>query len=330
MVFLRARRCIPMRFRRRFCESAPWRIRVHYAALLIGLVLSAMRSAEVRAQPLRVTATAALAFGTTAPLKTKTIAPADAGAGVFSLQGTASSTVNVLVAMPDQLIGTSQWVRTTAWNATITTLAGTSATSLASGVEISVTLGTDGLATLRVGASIAPPMTVGSGTFSGTLTLVARSASEGFMSLTAQNAVSATIRQPLVLNAVPMEFGAVYVNTAKTLAPTDPNAMRLLIDGDLGASVDVVLESAPTTLARTGGGATLAIGTWRTQNGGAQCTGSATTPTVGATVSLSLSSSVGSFGRTSYCLGGTVTPSAIQMPGTYTGAVVISVRYTGA
>jgi hypothetical protein len=294
------------------------------------MVLAASRNAI--GQPLRVTATTPMDFGTLAPLFTRLVTPASAQAAVFSIQGQASSTINVLVVTPDQLVGSTQWVKTSLWNATVTTLFGTSpsAIPLVPGSELTITLGTDGLATLRVGATLAPPMTVGSGTFSSVVTVVARDATNGLMSLTAQNAVSAIIRQPLVLTAVPMQFGSVYVNTPKTLTPTDVNAFRMLVDGAIGTSVDVTLESVPASLARSGGGSTLAIGSWQVRSGGAACSGSLVTPTVGAAVMLDLNSPVGANGRSSYCLGATITPTALQTSGNYSGTVVISVRYTGA
>ena len=299
----------------------------------LGFAAACVSAVGAHAQPIRVTSTSPLDFGTMSPLVSKTVTPASASAAVFTVQGPASTTVYVLAVTPDQLTGTSQWVRPTSWVATTTTQFGTSpsAIPLVAGSELTVTLGTDGLATVRIGATLLPPMTVGSGTFSGVMTLVARSdVSSGLQSLTSQSTVTAIIRQPLVLTAVPMSFGNVFVSTPKTLAPTDANAFRMLVDGATGATIEVTLESVPATLARTGGGATLPIGTWQIRTGGASCTGGLVTPVVGVAQSLDLTSPVGSSGRTSYCLGATVTPSALQAAGNYTGTVVISVRYTGA
>jgi hypothetical protein len=299
-------------------------------ALLAAPVLS-VSSGVALAQPLRVTATSAMDFGTLSPLVVKTIAPSAGTAGVFTIQGPASATIAVLVVTPEQLLGTSQYVRTASWVATVTTQFGTSpsAVPLVMGSELSIALGTDGLAVLRIGATMTPPMTVGSGAFSGVMTVVARQASAGLMSLTAQTTVSATVRQPMILTAVPMDFGPVYVATPKTLAPTDVNAFKLLVDGALGATVEVTLESAPTVLSHSGG-STMTIGSWLARSGGASCSGSAATPIVGAPVSLDLTAVVGASGRTSYCLGATVSPTALQTPGNYTGTVLVSVRYTGA
>jgi hypothetical protein len=285
-----------------------------------------------RAQPLRITSTTAMDFQVLYPLLARVVTPASAQAAVFTVQGPASSTINVLVVTPDQLVGASQYVRPTSWVATVTTQFGTSSSAipLVAGSELSVTLGTDGLATIRIGATVTPPMSVGSGSFTGAITVVARESTAGLMSLTAQGAVSATIQQPLVLTSVPMQFGNVYVNVAKTLAPTDVAAFRMLVDGATGATIEVTLESTPTSLARTGGGSSLPIGAWLARSGGASCTGAAVTPTVGSPVSLVLNSPVGGSGRTSYCLGATVSPGALQASGNYTGTVVVSVRYTGA
>jgi hypothetical protein len=306
-----------------------------HAVLLVALLLvtAAIFGGRAGAQPIRVTSTTAMDFGTLSPLVTKIVTPASASSAIFTVQGPASTTVYVLAVTPDQLTGTTQWVRPTTWVATITTQFGTSpsAIPLVAGSELTVTLGTDGLATVRIGATLTPPMTVGSGTFTGVMTLVARSdVLTGLQSLTSQSVVTAIIRQPLVLTAVPMAFGNVFVNTAKTLAPNDANAFKMLIDGATGATIEVTLESVPASLARTGGGATLPIGSWQARSGGATCTSAAATPVVGVAVSLTLTAPVGTSGRTSYCLGATVTPSAVQTAGAYTGTVVISVRYTGA
>lgn len=308
------------------------RLRDACRVLTLFLVGVTCTAAALGAQALRVTSTSGLAFGTLSPLVMKTITPADPLAAVFTIQGPASSTIAVLVVTPDQLMGTGQFVTTSNWTATVTTQFGTSPSALAlvAGNELSVTLGTDGLATIRVGSSIRPPVTVGSGSFSGALTVVARQASAGLMSLTAQGSVTATVRQPLIFTAAPMEFGVVYVSTPKTLAPTDARSLRILIDGALGATVEVTLESVPTSLTRDGGGGTLPIGTWLSRAGGANCSGAQSTPTVGAPIALDLLAAAGSLGRTSFCLGGTVTPAALQAPGSYSGVVVVSVRYTGA
>jgi hypothetical protein len=284
------------------------------------------------AQSLRITSTSAMDFQTLSPLATRTITPASAQAAVFTIQGLPSTSINVLVVTPDRLIGSTQFVSTASWTATVTTQFGTSpsAIPLIAGAELAVTLGTDGLAVIRVGATIAPPMTVGSGTFSSVITLVARDGANGLMSLTSQASATAIIRQPLLLTAVPMAFGSVFVNTPKTLAPTNVNAFKMLVDGALGASIDVTLESVPTSLIRSGGSDALSIGTWRVQSGGASCTGAPVAPSVSVPISLDLNSPVGGNGRTSYCLGATVTPTALQAAGNYIGTVVVSVRYTGA
>lgn len=284
------------------------------------------------AQPLRVTATNALNFGTLSPALAGAITPASASAAIFTISGPASTTIQVLVVTPDQLIGTGQWVSTASWVATVTTQSIPSPTtqSLVAGSEIAVTLGTDGAATLRVGATVTPPITVGSGTFSAPITVVAREATNGYQSLTAQTTATAVIRVPLVLTTIPMAFGNVYAGTAKTLSSTDANALRTNVDGALGATIQVTLDALPTTLARDGGGATMAIGSWSAKTGALSCTSGAFTPVVGTPLSLDLLTAVGTYGRVSLCLGATVTPTALQTAGTYSGVVIMSVRYTGA
>jgi hypothetical protein len=299
---------------------------------LVLLALLCISGARALAQPLRITATAPLDFQTLSPNSTRTVGSTSGQAATFTIQGLANATIQILAVTPDRLIGPTQFVSTSGWTTTIITQFGVAqnAAPLVAGSEIGVTLGPDGLATMRIGGTIAPPMTVGSGTFAGVITLVARDPSNGLMSLTSQAAVSASIRQPLILTSVPMEFGPVFVNTPKTLSPSNVNAFRMLVDGAFGASVDVTLESVPTALTRIGFTDQLSIGTWRAQHGGATCTGSQITPTVGAAVALDLNAAIGGGGRTSYCLGATVSPTALQPSGNYTGTVVISVKYTGA
>lgn len=286
----------------------------------------------ILAQPLRITPTAPLDFQTLSPNAVRTVAAAGAQAAVFTIQGLANATIFILPVTPDRLMGSTQFVSTSGWNTTITTQFGTvqNAAPLVPGAEISVTLGPDGLATMRIGAAIAPAITIGGGTFAGVITLVARDPANGLMSLTSQAQVMATIRQPLVLTSLPMEFGPVFVNTPKTLAPTSVNAFRLLVDGATSSSVDITLESVPAFLTRVGGSEQMAIGTWRAQHSGATCSSAQISPSVGVPLSLDLNTPAGSSGRTSYCLGATVSPTALQAAGNYTGTVVISVRYTGA
>ena len=302
-------------------------------ALLLALLTSVVLAPRaVQAQPLRVTATNPLAFGTLSPLLAGSVAPASANAAIFSIQGPINTTIQVLVVTPDQLIGSQQYVSTASWVATVTTQSIVSPTTqpLVAGSEIAVALGSDGLATLRVGATVTPPMTVGSGTFVGSITVVAREPTGGYQSLTAQTTATAVIRQPLVMNVIPMAFGNVYVGTPKTLAPADANAIRTTIDGALGATIEVTLDVLPSTLARDGGGGTLAIGSWGGRTGGTGCTGIAFVATAASVLSLDLTTAVGTGGRIVLCLGATVSPTALQAPGTYSGNVVLSVRYTGA
>jgi hypothetical protein len=126
-----------------------------------------------------------------------------------------------------------------------------------------------------------------------------------------------------------MAFPAVYAGTPATIAPADARAMRVLLDGAASLSVDVTYDALPEALTLQGTGATLPIGNWRQQSG-ADCTGASSVALPGGILTLALTPVSGSIGRTSVCLGATVTPGAMQAAGIYTGTVTISVRYTGS
>lgn len=284
------------------------------------------------AQTLRLVPVQPLSFGQLAPRQARVIAPISVSAAVFTIQGPANATVIVTTTLPTLLANpTGGSLQIGSWTATVATGASgtpTNATPVNNG-DLAITLDAGGIGLLRIGASVQPTLATPSGTFTASIGLMAREPVSGRLSLTAQAPVMASVLQPITISAIPMYFPAVYTGTPATIAPDDVRALRLVLDGAAASSVDVTFESLPAALSNEAGSASLSIGTWR-QRTGADCSGAATAPLTGTTVSLPLAQAIGAGARTAICLGATVTPTAVQPGGLYTGTVTISVRYTGS
>lgn len=285
---------------------------------------------RLHAQSLRITKSADLAFGTVAPRQLRTVLPADAGAAVFTITGRAGAVLQATLTFPNQLVASTGLASVSSWTATTATGTGGAPVVVtpASGTPFSVTLGADGIATIRLGGTLQPPIATAGGSFSAAVTFVASDLTTGANSLTTQALVSATILAPLNVLATPLTFPRVYGGVPAVLEPAAATALRLIIDGPLNASVDVTFDALPSELSR-GDGPTVPVGSW-VHRTGAECTGAAVNTTSGQSVTLSLASPVGSSGRNTVCLGGTVMPAALQPGGMYTGTIAVTIRYTGA
>ena len=304
--------------------------------LLFGVAValtSAIASvAEAQAPTLRIVPTQPLTFGQVAPRQSRVIAPSAAGAAVFTVQGPANASLVLTVTLPTLLTSTSGTaLQIGSWTGTVATGASGTPTTVApvNNGDIALTLDASGVGVLRLGASVQPTLATASGNYADAIMVVAREPSSSRQSLTAQSTVTASVLQPITVTAIPMSFPAVYAGTPATIAPSDARAMRLLLDGATALSVDITYESLPSVLTLQGGGVTLPIGTWR-QRTGPDCSGSNSTALTGSTLTVALSPTTGSSGRTSLCLGATVSPTPTQAAGVYTGTVTISVRYTGS
>ena len=298
-------------------------------AVITSLTLSAP---PLIAQTLRIVPTQPLSFGQVAPRQSRVVAPGAAGAAVFTVQGPANASLVLTVTLPALLTGTSGGaLQIGGWAGTVATGANGTPTSTTpvNGGDISLTLDANGVGVLRLGATIQPTLATPSGSYADAIMVVAREPASSRQSLTAQSVVSASVLQPITITALPMAFPAVYAGTPATIAPADARAMRVLLDGAASLSVDVTYDALPEALTLQGTGATLPIGNWRQQSG-AECTGASSVALPGGTLTVTLSPTSGSSGRSSLCLGATVAPSPTQAAGIYTGTVTISVRYTGS
>ena len=151
------------------------------------------------------------------------------------------------------------------------------------------------------------------------------------MAQSATITVSATVQTPLTLTTQSaLDFTTVFPGVAKTVTAAggtnSATAGRVQVAGQAGAQVAVSFV-LPSTLAN--GALTLPISYGATAgcfNATATPTGcTAFDPSVGQTRTLDAGT-----GLLFVYLGGTVTPSATQGAGAYTGTVTLNVAYTGA
>ena len=124
-------------------------------------------------QPLTVTKSTDLAFGSVFPGLNKTVAVGDAGAASFSVSGQAGASVNLTFTAPATIanggstLPIASW--TGRWNTTNSAASGTDFTP--SGSATSATLSGSGAIYVFVGATAQPSSSQAAGSYSGTLTL---------------------------------------------------------------------------------------------------------------------------------------------------------------
>jgi hypothetical protein len=124
-------------------------------------------------QPLTVSKSNDLAFGSVFPGLNKTVGVTDAGAAAFSVSGQAGGSVNLTFSAPTTIASggntmpVASW--TGRWNTTNSAAAGTDFTPSASAT--SATLSGSGAIYVFVGATAQPAAAQTAGTYSGTLTL---------------------------------------------------------------------------------------------------------------------------------------------------------------
>ena len=129
-------------------------------------------SADVQ-QPLAVTKTNDLAFGSVFPGLNKTVAVTDAGAAAFTVLGQAGASVNLTFSTPTTLASGGNSLTVGTWaarrNTSNSSASGTDFTP--SGSATSATIGGGGGLYVFVGATVQPTSGQVAGTYTGTLTL---------------------------------------------------------------------------------------------------------------------------------------------------------------
>ena len=166
---------------RGFGRSAQWRCALVIIALIgVGDVepLRAQNSASASVtatvqQPLTVSKSSDLAFGSVFPGLNKTIAVGDAGAASFSVSGQAGASVNLTFTAPATIASGGNTLPVASWsgrwNTTNSAASGTDFTP--SGSATSATLNGSGAIYVFVGATAQPSSSQAAGSYSGTLTL---------------------------------------------------------------------------------------------------------------------------------------------------------------
>ncbi len=124
-------------------------------------------------QPLSVSKTNDLAFGSVFPGLNKTVAVTEAGAAAFSIQGQANASVDLTFSTPSTLASGGNSLNIGTWTARRNTsnsaASGTDFTP--SGTATSTTLSGGGALYVFVGATVQPTVSQVAGTYTGTLTL---------------------------------------------------------------------------------------------------------------------------------------------------------------
>lgn len=131
---------------------------------------------------------------------------------------------------------------------------------------------------------------------------------------------TATVFTPMTVTGVRnLQFGSVIQNVPRTVAVADAGSGQFNLTGQALANVALTF-TLPTNL--TGAG-NLAIGTWTgNHNTTASPTGTAFTPSASAT-----NAAFPAAGTLFVYLGATVSPTAAQAPGNYTGTVTLTAAY---
>ena len=148
------------------------------AGVFLPTVAAAQNSANASVtadvqQPITVTKTNDLAFGTVFPGLNKTIAVTDAGAAAFTIAGQASANVNLTFTIPATISSGGNTMPIASWSARHNTAnsaaAGTTFTPSASAT--STALNGSGALYVFVGATAQPAVAQAAGTYTGTLTM---------------------------------------------------------------------------------------------------------------------------------------------------------------
>jgi hypothetical protein len=150
------------------------------SSLLLVLASSAQAQQSANAsvtadvqQPITVTKTHDLVFGTVFPGLNKVIAVTDAAAAAFSIAGQASSNVNMTFTLPATIASGGNTMPIATWtarrNSTASSASGTDFTPSSSAT--SATLSAGGALYVFVGATAQPSASQAAGSYSGTLTL---------------------------------------------------------------------------------------------------------------------------------------------------------------
>jgi hypothetical protein len=137
----------------------------------------------------------------------------------------------------------------------------------------------------------------------------------------------ATVLAPIsVTDLQDLEFGDIIPGFARTILPGAAEAGRFQVSGGGASQVALVFTLPPQLDHATVPAATLPV-----SFGAASAGFGSTSSAVASTFDPSGSQSANlTAGELFVFIGGTVTPAAVQEPGTYTGTITLDVAYTGS
>ncbi|HET6578698.1 MAG TPA: hypothetical protein VFG66_10255 [Gemmatimonadales bacterium] len=144
---------------------------------------------------------------------------------------------------------------------------------------------------------------------------------------TASITATATVAQALTAAKVrDLDFGATFGGIARTVLPTDVSSGEVTLTGGANAEVTVSFTTLPAILTGPGVDIPLTYGANAAAYNvaGTRAGATAFDPSTGSTTRLNNAT-----GLLSIYLGGTVSPAANQVAGTYTNTINLSAAYTG-
>jgi hypothetical protein len=150
---------------------------------------------------------------------------------------------------------------------------------------------------------------------------------------------TATIETPISATATaPLAFGTIIKGSAATVASTAASAGAVTFSGDEADNITITIPASVTIATTAGGGANMTVNitrnALRVHTSGTQGSAVALDASSGS-ASTALSNDAGGngtgsdgLGQAYLWIGGTVTPSATQQRGVYTGSFTVSAAYS--
>lgn len=145
-------------------------------------------------------------------------------------------------------------------------------------------------------------------------------------------AVTAKVVNPISISITgPLDFGAVFAGTPKTITPDASNGGRFAVAGEAGAAITVTMQM-PTSVTAAGGGSIPLSGWTYAMSSSPAMTGAspaAFNGTSGSPISTTFPGTAGTLSHFYFSIGATASPAAAVATGTYSATGQITVAYVG-
>lgn len=126
--------------------------------------------------------------------------------------------------------------------------------------------------------------------------------------------------------SAPLDFGAMFAGTAKTVAPDGSTSGRFNVTGEIGSAISVTLQM-PTSVTSTGG-ASIPLSNWNYVLAPTSTLAGATAVSFNPTSGTAIPTSLGA-GHVYFGVGATATPPSGAANGVYSATGQITVAYVG-